>query len=199
MNVVDSTVRIEGGVTVQNSRGAGLNVTGAGGSDVSLGHQAVSAINSLSNNCGTGARVGTGSKLNIQGDTLIESNGGSGVNVNAGARATFNAFPIKVWPPAFLVRPSRPRRSVVGRRWLYRELYRQISRHRTVRLDKSCRVDFYAEPTFEVPQSSSKHDDKSAGQGRQCRARCIRSSPQQPSASPERRLAVNSDTCYRTE
>ena len=94
VNVVDSTVRIQGGFTVQNSRGVGLSVSGAGGSDVLLGHQAVSDINSLSNNCANGAQVITGSRLNIQGDTLIEGNGGSGVNVFAGARATFNAFPI---------------------------------------------------------------------------------------------------------
>ena len=91
--VVDSTVRIQGGFTVQNSRGGGLIVTGAGGSDVSLDHQAVSDINSLSNNCGSGAIVRTGSRLDIRGETMIEGNGRSGVSVSAGARASFNANP----------------------------------------------------------------------------------------------------------
>ncbi len=94
VNVVDSTVRIQGGFTVQNSRGGGLNVSGAGGSDVSLNHGVVSVINSLSNNCRNGASVATGSRLTIVGDTLIEGNGRNGVNVDAGARANFSAFPI---------------------------------------------------------------------------------------------------------
>ncbi len=92
--VVDSTVRIQGGFTVQNSRGGGLIVSGPGGSDVSLDHRAVSDNNRLSNNCGSGAIVRTGSNLNIRGDTMIEGNGRSGVSVSAGARASFNANPI---------------------------------------------------------------------------------------------------------
>ena len=50
--------------------------------------------NNLINNCGNGAGVGTGSRLTIRGDALLEGNGGSGVNVGTGARATFSANPI---------------------------------------------------------------------------------------------------------
>ncbi len=67
-----STVRTDTDITIEDSRGNGLGVSG--GSVVTVGNSGSDTANLIQNNCGRGASTGFGSSLSFRGTTTIQSN-----------------------------------------------------------------------------------------------------------------------------
>ncbi len=82
-----STVNTDEDITIEESRGNGLGVSGA--SVVNIGNSASDTANLIRNNCGAGASAGFGSVLTIRGATTIQSNR-NGVSAGNGSQVSLS-------------------------------------------------------------------------------------------------------------